>query len=132
MPDPADLVVRLRGAGIENADAGGKGSALDRLVSVGANVPVTSVVTTAAYQLFVSDPAISTLIEELITGELPPPEDHPAEQERVDQAFLQVDLPPSLIEAMAELGQWATLRSALRQIRRTHGHAPCEFAATSA
>ena len=104
VPDRADLVVRLQGAGIENADAGGKGSALDRLVSVGANVPATSVVTTAAYRLFVSDPSISTLLQELIAGELPPPEDHPAEQERVDQAFLQLDLPPMLIEAMAELG----------------------------
>ena len=99
-----DLVVRLDGSGIDNAAAGGKGSALDRLVALGANVPATSVLTTVAYREFAADPGLSTLLEELRTGELPAPEDHGVELQRVDDAFQQVELSPRIVDAIAEYG----------------------------
>ncbi|MDH3753597.1 MAG: PEP-utilizing enzyme [Acidimicrobiia bacterium] len=99
-----DLVVRLDGSGIANAAAGGKGSALDRLVALGANVPTTSVITTASYREFAADPGLALLLEELRTGELPSPEDHEREKRRVDEAFLQVELPSRIVAAIAEYG----------------------------
>lgn len=102
--DLGDLVVRLEGAGVPNAVAGGKGSALDRLVALGANVPATSVVTTAAYRRFVADPGLSALLEELRTGPLPEPEDHEGERNRVDEAFLNVELNAEIVEAVARFG----------------------------
>lgn len=99
-----ELVVRLDGRGIANSVAGGKGSALDRLVAMGARVPSTSVITTAAYREFAADPGLSTLLEELRTAELPSPEDHGREQARVDEAFLQVALPSRLAAAIDKFG----------------------------
>ncbi len=100
----SDLVVRLDGSGIANAAAGGKGSALDRLIALGARVPATSVITTAAYREFVTDPGLSILLEELRTAELPSPEEHEHELRRVDEAFLQIPLPPRLAAAIDEFG----------------------------
>ncbi|MCP3936382.1 MAG: phosphatase PAP2 family protein, partial [Actinomycetia bacterium] len=82
----------------------GKGSSLDVLVSLGAVVPETSVVTTAAYRLFTADPGLAALLDELRTAEVPAPEDHEREQQRVDDAFLAVDLPSPILEAMALVG----------------------------
>ena len=103
MADPP-LVVRVVGDGLANETAGGKGSSLDVLVSLGARVPATSVVTTAAYRLFVSNPGLAGLLEELRTGDLPVPEDHEREQQRVDDAFLSVELPDEIREAVATEG----------------------------
>lgn len=104
MAEREPLVARVDGSGLTNEAAGGKGSSLDVLVSLGAKVPQTSVVTTAAYRLFTSDPAIAALLDELRAGELPDPEHHEREQQRVDDAFLAVELPAPIIEAMVEHG----------------------------
>lgn len=101
--DPG-LVARVDGNGLTNEDAGGKGSSLDVLVSLGAAVPETSIVTTGAYRLFAADPSIAALLAELRSGELPPPQEHEREQQRVDDAFLAVELPKPILEAMTEFG----------------------------
>ncbi|MEO1059892.1 MAG: PEP/pyruvate-binding domain-containing protein [Actinomycetota bacterium] len=98
------LVAVVDGSGLANEVAGGKGSSLDVLVSLGATVPETSIVTTAAYRLFASHPSIAALLDELRAGELPPPQDHEREQQRVDDAFLAVELPAPILDAMREHG----------------------------
>lgn len=104
MSDAPALVAPVDGSGLDNETAGGKGSSLDVLVSLGALIPETSVVTTAAYRLFTADPGLSALLDELITGDLPAPEHHEREEKRIDDAFLAVELPPAILDAIARCG----------------------------
>ena len=57
--------VILTGEGIGPLTAGGKGSALDRLVALDVRVPSTGVITTTAYEEFEALPEISTYVASL-------------------------------------------------------------------
>lgn len=94
------LAVRLRGDGIAVRDAGGKGSALDRLVALGARVPRTAVVTTEAYRRFTADPAIADFLATLRSEAIPDTGEYTIARSRVDEAFLGVPLPTSIDEAL--------------------------------
>ncbi len=98
------LVAPVDGSGLDNETAGGKGSSLDVLVSLDALIPQSSVITTAAYRLFTADPGLAALLDELVTAELPAPEDHAREEKRVDDAFLAVELPREILDAIDRYG----------------------------
>ena len=96
----AALGLRLSGDGIAPSVAGGKGAALDRLVSLAAPVPPTGVVTTSAYRAFVADPVISTFLDSLQRAPVPPPAEHEAARAYVDEMFLSVPLPLAVADAV--------------------------------
>lgn len=100
------VAAMLEGNGLDPLVAGGKGSALDRLIALGVRVPPTGVITTAAFQAFAAQPEIAALIEELRTSPVPGPEMHAAHRERVDEVFLSVALPPEVaVEVDALVGR---------------------------
>lgn len=85
--------IRLVGQGVPGSLAGGKGSALDRLIGLDAHVPATGVVTTDAYRAFTALPPIATFIESLRDAAPGAPADHAAARARVDEVFLGEELP---------------------------------------
>ncbi len=94
------LAVVLDGRGIGGAEAGGKGAALDRLVALGAPVPRSGVLTTAAYRAFVDQDAMAAAVEAWRTGRAPPPGRHEDERRAVDDAFLAAPMPPEVAAAI--------------------------------
>ena len=99
------------------------------LVALGARVPATSVVTTAAYRLFTSDPGLAALLDELRVGELPAPEDHERELRRVEDAFLSVELPTAITDAIAADGPAGEgIRLAVRSSATAEDTAAASFA----
>jgi phosphohistidine swiveling domain-containing protein len=85
--------VELVGEGIGGAVAGGKGSALDRLVNVGAEVPPTGVITTAAYHEFIGGSGLESWLEELRGSEDGDPR---FDADTVDKQFLAAPMSDSL------------------------------------
>ncbi|MEM7285713.1 MAG: PEP/pyruvate-binding domain-containing protein [Actinomycetota bacterium] len=83
----------LDGAGVGPLVAGGKGSALDRLVALDARIPATGVITTSAYEAFEAVPEIAAFVDELKTAEIPDPTRHDEHRRMVDEMFLSVPLP---------------------------------------
>jgi len=88
----------LDGTCREPALLGGKGAALDRLVSWSLPVPPAGVITTQAYERFVGVPELDELIDRIRRGEVVPA---PA----VDSAFLGVELEPTLVEQLTALAR---------------------------
>ena len=70
----------LRGDGVETGLVGGKAAMLDRLVALGAPVPRSGAVTTAAYRAFVEQPELAELLERLRREPLPDTADMAAAQ----------------------------------------------------
>jgi len=97
------LTVVLNGDGIGPLVAGGKGSALDRLVGLDVRVPPTGVITTASYLAFAATAEIASLIAELKAAELPDAADHQAQRQIIDERFLSVPLPAAVAAAVNEL-----------------------------
>jgi len=97
------LATVLTGEGIGPLVAGGKGSALDRLISLDVRVPSTGVITTDAYKLFAQTPEIAALVDELLSTEVPDPSQHAAHRRRVDEVFLSVQLPSEVAAAVDEV-----------------------------
>lgn len=93
----------LRGDGIGPLTAGGKGSALDRLVALNVRVPATGIITTTAYEAFASTPEISAFVDELRDAEIPDPSEHETHRRKVDELFLSVPLPSDLATAIDHL-----------------------------
>ncbi len=96
----APLTIELSGEGIGPLVAGGKGSALDRLIGLEVRVPATGIITTAAYQAFEALPQISELVAELRSSEVPAPADHESHRKRTDEVFLSVPLPAEVADAV--------------------------------
>ncbi|MCB0994937.1 MAG: hypothetical protein KDB21_07585, partial [Acidimicrobiales bacterium] len=101
--DPGPDVVVVEGGGLRAALVGGKGASLDRLKALGAPVPPTGVVTTAAYRRHVRASGLVTLLAELVERPPPAPEDHPAEVNRIDAAFLESALSAELVDEICGL-----------------------------
>ena len=97
------LATVLTGQGMGPLIAGGKGSALDRLISLDVRVPATGVITTEAYKEFAATPKIAALVDELLTTEVPDPSRHDAHRKRVDEIFLSVPLPDGVAAAVDEV-----------------------------
>lgn len=101
----AGATVRLTGRRRASAAIGGKAAALDRLVAAGVSVPAAGVITAAAYRCFASRSPLAELLEDLDAAELPDPDEHEAEQARVDQAFLETPMPPDLRRDVLRLAE---------------------------
>lgn len=89
------------------AEVGGKGAQTQRLVELGLPVPPSAVVPTSAYLAFVAEPPIADLVARIRAGEVVEPDD-------VDAAFLDVPLPPSLVDEVLALGARVGDRIAVR------------------
>ena len=113
-PSSVPGVVVLDGAGAPVAAVGGKGAWLDRLLGAGVRVPVTAVVTTDAYRATAADPALAALLAEL---ERTPPVGSDAERQRVDDAFLSVELPAPVRAAIEEAAAAARAEAPLLAVR---------------
>ena len=96
MPDDQDAVLVLDGRCGDGEVLGGKGAALDQLVSWRFPVPATGVVTTAVYRAFGSHPTLLELTDRIRGGAAVAAED-------VDAAFLAVDLPPAVSSSIMAL-----------------------------
>jgi len=97
------IATRLDGSGVPVSVAGGKGSALDRLIGVDAPVPATGVVTTEAYRAFVSASDLGERLAALAADGTPSPDrfdDHAAD---VDRAFLEAPMPTDVEQAIIDL-----------------------------
>ncbi|HVM41448.1 MAG TPA: PEP/pyruvate-binding domain-containing protein, partial [Acidimicrobiia bacterium] len=109
LPAPSSrrgLVLPLDGRGHHTALVGGKASALDALVRLGYRVPPAYAVTTAAYVRFVtSAPGLQSLLSDLASSEIPPPELADAAARAVDDAFLATPLPASVDDELMEAAE---------------------------
>jgi phosphohistidine swiveling domain-containing protein len=92
----------LRGRGTTVEVAGGKAHALDRLIAIGAPVPPSGVLTTAAYRAFVADPVLAAQLADV--------RDQPHagladddERRRVDEMFLAAPMPVSVRATIDDL-----------------------------
>lgn len=101
----AAATVRLTGRHLASAAIGGKAAALDRLVAAGVSVPPAGVITAAAYRRFAARSPLAELLETLDAAELPDPDEHEAEQARIDQAFLDTPMPPGLRRDVLRLAE---------------------------
>ncbi|MGI9624421.1 MAG: PEP/pyruvate-binding domain-containing protein, partial [Acidimicrobiales bacterium] len=99
-----DYALTLNGSGIGPLVAGGKGSALDRLIGLEAQVPRTGVVATPAYLEFERIPAISAFVAELKDSDVPDPAQHEEHRRMVDEVFLAAPLPTAVATAIDRLG----------------------------
>jgi pyruvate,water dikinase len=100
---PATVV--LDGSRIDLGVVGGKGFALNRLISMGAPVPSTGAVTTDGYRWFVRESGLSTFLDDLRASGLPDQVDLDRAAALVDAAFLAANIPDELT---AEILQLAT------------------------
>ncbi|MEA5558037.1 PEP/pyruvate-binding domain-containing protein [Nodularia spumigena] len=81
----------LDGTALDPGALGGKGAALDRLISWGIAVPATAVVTATAYRRFLEAPAIGDLVGAIRGGS-------PVEAAEVDRVFGAVEFPPEVAQ----------------------------------
>ena len=93
----------LDGTSIDAGSVGGKGSALNRLIGMGATVPPTGSITTVGYRWFVWESGLQTFIEDLQAEGLPEQADLDRAAERVDAAFLEAPMPDALAAEIREL-----------------------------
>jgi rifampicin phosphotransferase len=94
---PSAAIV-LDGTDLDPASLGGKGAALDRLISWGLPVPATGAVTTAAYRRFLEAPMLIDLVDRIRRGA-------PVAASEVDRVFAAVDFPPALADEVLTLAQ---------------------------
>ena len=95
-----DLAVNLDGSGADAARVGGKGSWTDRLIAEGLRVPSAVVLTTAAYEAVIQDPDLDAILERIEKSRVPPPAEHDKVCRNLDSAFLEVELPAAVTEAL--------------------------------
>lgn len=89
MPTRPEVLV-LDGTSGDLSLLGGKGAALDRLISWGLPVPDAAVVTTAAYHVAASDPTLARLVDRVRAGDAP-------DRVQVDEAFSAWRPPAELV-----------------------------------
>lgn len=94
---PSAAIV-LDGTELDPASLGGKGAALDRLISWGLPVPATGAMTTAAYRRFLEAPILVGLVDGIRRGE-------PVAASEVDRVFAAVDFPPALADELVALAE---------------------------
>ena len=99
--NPATVI--LDGSDIEARVVGGKGSALNRLISMGAPVPSSGSVTTDGYRWFVRDSGLSGFLDDLRSSEPPDQADLDRAADLVDTAFLDAEMPDALADEIRQL-----------------------------
>ena len=104
----------LSGKGVGPLVAGGKGSALDKLIALEARVPVTGVISASAHMAFEAVEEVAAFVDGLRADDIPEPRDHEAEREAVDAFFLSVPLPAEIAAAVDELASGSAHRCADR------------------
>lgn len=98
------------------ATVGAKAAMLDRIAALGAPVPPSGAVTTAAYRAFTGEPGIAALLERLRSEPIPTPAMHAASQSEIDDAFLAAPWPPGMEEAVRDCAR-AVARGSLLAVR---------------
>jgi pyruvate,water dikinase len=93
----------LNGTDIDAGAVGGKGFALNRLISMGAPVPSTGSITTDGYRRFVQDSGLHIFLDELRTSEPPDQADLDRAADLVDAAFLDAEISDALADEILEL-----------------------------
>jgi phosphohistidine swiveling domain-containing protein len=101
--NPATIV--LDGSDLDPGVVGGKGFALNRLISMGASVPSTGSVTTDGYRWFVRDSGLSTFLDDLRISGLPEQADLERAAGLVDTAFLDAEMPDALTSEILQLSR---------------------------
>jgi len=99
--NPATVI--LDGSDIDPSLVGGKGFALNRLISMGASVPSTGSVTTDGYRWFVRDSGLGTFLDDLRDSGLPEQADLESAADLVDAVFLDADVPGALADQILQL-----------------------------
>ena len=92
----SSATVILDGSDIEPGVVGGKGFALNRLISMDASVPPTGSVTTDGYRWFIHDSGLDSFIDGLRTSGLPNQAELDTAADLVDAAFLEAKMPDAL------------------------------------
>jgi len=98
---PATVI--LDGSDIEPGVVGGKGFALNRLISMDAPVPRTGSVTTDGYRWFVQDSGLDGFIDGLRSSGPPNQADLDSAADLVDAAFLEARMPDALASEVLQL-----------------------------
>jgi len=93
----------LEGHGSVATDVGGKASSLDRLVADGFPVPRAAVITSRAYQSFVSEAGLEPFLKDLQHGPLPAADRIAAENSRVEAEFLRAPMAGELEDEILAL-----------------------------
>jgi pyruvate,water dikinase len=101
--NPATVI--LDGSDIDPGVVGGKGFALNRLISMDAPVPRTGSVTTDGYRWFMKDSGLDGFIDRLWTSGLPNQADLDSAADLVDAAFLEPSTPDALAAEMLQLSR---------------------------
>jgi phosphohistidine swiveling domain-containing protein len=100
---PATVV--LDGTDIDPGDVGGKGFALNRLISMRAPVPSTGAVTTDGYRWFVRDSGLNDFLDGLRASGPPRQADLDSAADLVDAAFLDAEIPDALAAQILQLSR---------------------------
>lgn len=101
-----ELTVLLTGSGADVHRVGGKGAWTDRMIAAGFRVPPTAVVTTEAYRAVAAVPGLAALLAEEAASPVPPPSEHEAARERLDDAFMSAELPAEVAAALDRGMEW--------------------------
>ena len=105
-PSSGSIAFVLDGSSVDAGLIGGKGAALDELLSWGLPVPPSGSVTTAAHRIVMADPRVRAIVTRIREGT-----DTPAEA--VDEAFLSVELDEavaaSVVSVAAAVGAGAKI-----------------------
>ena len=99
----SSATVILDGSDIEPGVVGGKGFALNRLISMDASVPPTGSVTTDGYRWFIHDSGLDSFIDGLRTSGLPNQAELDTAADLVDAAFLEAKMPDALSAEILQL-----------------------------
>jgi phosphohistidine swiveling domain-containing protein len=99
--NPATVV--LDGSDINPGVVGGKGFALNRLISMDAPVPPTGSVTTDGYRWFIQESGLDGFIDELRTSGLPLQSELDSAADLVDAVFLEASMPDALAVEILQL-----------------------------
>ncbi len=95
--------VILDGTPVQPTAVGGKGFALNRLISMGAAVPPTGSITTDGYRWFVRETGLDRFIDDLRHVGLPEQADLDKAADQVDAAFLNAKIPDALADEIRSL-----------------------------
>jgi phosphohistidine swiveling domain-containing protein len=101
-----DATVVLDGTTVEPEAVGGKGFALNRLISMGAPVPPTGSITTDGYRWFVGESGLGHFIDDLRRSGLPEQADLDKAADRIDEAFLAAEIPDALTDEIRSLADF--------------------------
>jgi pyruvate,water dikinase len=101
--NPATVI--LDGSNIGAHAVGGKGYALNRLISMNAPVPSSGSITTDGYRWFVRESGLHPFLDDLRSSGLPDQADLDRAADLVDTVFLDADIPGALADEILQLSR---------------------------